>query len=563
MSVIKVRPEWVTRWVATGASDGEAGAAGVPRLAATAVADMDAGGWAKSEEPGAIPPHIFDRERPTGDAFKAVYGYDKTAYTERSCCGAACYVVKLPADEMSVTAVSVRVLGDRYLAAGAWLFAFFTGSAEPIDVPSRIGNTVGGNWLKVCVAENSGNVDIVPNYRADTDETASIQILGSTTSASYLHLYIKCADYLSTRGAWVEGGATILPGTIELTTNDVYSLTPYEFVLGSTAEQARTVVGDDPNSSRPVSIDLYNAYEDESCLMWHVYLPPTHNDAPGLLSQVGRLQDQVHVASAYDPTSPGAISEISPLPDTYGAAFDVASCVDPIRQLNEDCEATPERGIVGQVPLKHIENLPDLPLGPYYKNVGVFVLSRIAKSATYDRLSVDITKRAEGVQVRAVLYRGTQWPWQSVTEVGGFTFVEGPAHTKAAAGYKPSTRELAKVIDPAYFPYDAGEGCVAGRSVCFLPVGSRATMTLPPTQTLPPSTGPTSRLTIALTPIGAWNLTVDGMEEGNESLSVSFASPMSFAEGDTVALFLYPCKTLSQLGGQDYFYELFTGARLN
>jgi len=191
----------VARHVLTGASAPQ-GADGTAQLAADALADMASSSWARDDSAPTMPVHDFKRPRPTGDAYKATWGYDPDARTQRSCCGAVCYVVEAPSAPAGAapSAIVATVRGDRYLDLGADVAVAASATADPLPWAS-LGSLA---WTTVCAT--SPQAPTPPNRRAGVEAAATFAAPGA---ARYWHVYIVLRDYLGVRDAWIEGGAML------------------------------------------------------------------------------------------------------------------------------------------------------------------------------------------------------------------------------------------------------------------------------------------------------------------------------------------------------------------
>ena len=212
----------LTRWTLTGVSDGPQGLDGVPELARTAFEDMKEATWTKSADAPILPVHDFDRKQPSGDAFKAVFGYDADARTERSCCGAVCYSYRVPADALAgdpcnVEGVSVRLIGDRYLDAGAVVRVVCTGEEAPPPFSAFLNLSVESEPVCATAGQTDPSGEpLAPNKRSAVREDVAVE-LEETPAARFVHIGLFLADYLSARGAWIEGGAMLATASATVT----------------------------------------------------------------------------------------------------------------------------------------------------------------------------------------------------------------------------------------------------------------------------------------------------------------------------------------------------------
>lgn len=204
------------RRVAVGVSASAQGLDGVSELTRTAEDALSVAAWSVSTEAPAIPVHDYDRALPSGDAWKACYGYDADARTERGACGAVCYTFPVPADALigdpcSVTALALSVQGDRYLAAGADLHVVFSTDAQPPTVAELLARTPDHTGL-CATSGQSGE----PNNRHGVCATVQIEPAAQAATA-YIHVALLLTDYQAARGAWIEGGALLVSGSISVT----------------------------------------------------------------------------------------------------------------------------------------------------------------------------------------------------------------------------------------------------------------------------------------------------------------------------------------------------------
>lgn len=217
----------VARWRASAVSDSSQGADGVAWLARSAYDALCLAPWEHDYDPAMMPVHEYDREEPRGQAYKAVYGYDKAARTERSCAGAACLTYRIPDDAMDDTnedglamieSLAVSIATDRYCDQGALVFA----EVSPSEFPSRFGvvhplAADGVRWLATGLQRDADGNPLAPNKREGRDGTASLSYATPKTPAAYLHLHLMLADYLGVRDAWIEGGAMFADETATVT----------------------------------------------------------------------------------------------------------------------------------------------------------------------------------------------------------------------------------------------------------------------------------------------------------------------------------------------------------
>lgn len=241
MSYLYVPPaDKIVRRVAVGKAPRPAGRDGIAAAAEDAHAALLLAPWEVSDKAPHMPVHEYDRAIPDGDAWKAVYGYDETARTLRVAAGAVCYSFPIPPDAMHedseasppvspalVEALSVRVIGDRYLDQGAKVYVAFTEAAEPLSFADFVAAAEGVASSDVVCA--TATQEVTPNERKGLRDEAEIDY-GETpaTPASYCHVCLALADYDSARDAWVEGGAQLDPESIGITFDREVSTTEPE-----------------------------------------------------------------------------------------------------------------------------------------------------------------------------------------------------------------------------------------------------------------------------------------------------------------------------------------------
>ena len=212
----------IARRHVTGLCNGPQGADGVDVLAREAYLSMLSAEWAEDTRAPIMPVHEFDRDPPAGQAYKAVWGYDASARTERSSCGAECYTYKVPVDAFAreadadagtdaveaaaIESVSLRLAGDRYLDRGALVWIELSSSPLPSPLAMAVAATDGVARLATQTQVDGAGTPIAPNNRHGMEESVSIG-MDSAAPAAYIHVHLFLADYLGVRGAWIEGGA--------------------------------------------------------------------------------------------------------------------------------------------------------------------------------------------------------------------------------------------------------------------------------------------------------------------------------------------------------------------
>lgn len=202
------------RRVAVGTSASAQGSDGISELTRTALESLLAAAWTESDAAPSFPVHDYDRALPEGDAWKACYGYNAEARTERGACGAVCYTFPVPADALTgepcnVSGVSFRVQGDRYLDAGVDVHVVLDANAEPPSVAALAARTPDAT---VCATSSQTQP---PNQRHGVTETVTLS--PSTAATAYIHVALLLHDYTTARGAWIEGGALLADAAVSVT----------------------------------------------------------------------------------------------------------------------------------------------------------------------------------------------------------------------------------------------------------------------------------------------------------------------------------------------------------
>lgn len=224
MSIITAKDLRITRWTLSGASASAQGADGVGELARTAYAAMLAAEWEEGGEPS-IPVHEYDRARPSGDAYRATYGYDAETRSERSCCGAVCYVLKIPSGANGAPpSIALDVIGDRYVESnivddaetgGVCIGAFASDSPTPLAFEAEVAAaTDAAEHICVPATVDPQGRTIRPNDREGVTDHVVLEPSGT---GAYVHILLRMADYTAFRGAWIEGGALASIDTLAAT----------------------------------------------------------------------------------------------------------------------------------------------------------------------------------------------------------------------------------------------------------------------------------------------------------------------------------------------------------
>lgn len=227
----------IKRYVRQGVCISAQGVDGLDLSINEAVSSMQLNDWQESGDDPFLPVHDYDRPLPHGDAYRAVYGYDADARTERVACGAVAYVIKLPDDATSdvactVQSIAATIVGDRYIAdadnetapyksGGAIVTAHLSDSPTPpawSSVLAASGATVCQVVTSEMGVDDKGRpavVQISPNDRAAVTESTTLSI--SSSAQKYLCIVVRVADYFYRRGAWYEGGAMLDRASLSIT----------------------------------------------------------------------------------------------------------------------------------------------------------------------------------------------------------------------------------------------------------------------------------------------------------------------------------------------------------
>ena len=199
------------RRVAVGDCSGPLGS-GFDALARSAYSALLAAEWTEDSSAPFLPVHdngqTTNKSLPRGDAWKCSYGYDASARTERSACGAVCYTFALPADAVAgtpanVASVALSVTGDRYLDAGVDVYCVLSASDAPPSVSAILAGIPVGTYCAT-----SGQAPVKPNERHGVTAAVSWEPT-ATPAQAFLHVALLLHDYTTNRGAWIEGGAML------------------------------------------------------------------------------------------------------------------------------------------------------------------------------------------------------------------------------------------------------------------------------------------------------------------------------------------------------------------
>jgi hypothetical protein len=125
---------------------------------------------------------------------------------------AVCYTIRMPADALAgtvakIVSLAIPVYGDRWLADGCDVLVYLSDSVNPPE------------WGATADDSVTGQLEVVPaNDGTDTSATVAFDWSATPkTSLAYLHIVLKLTNYLTHRGAWIEGGAMIDGANIAVT----------------------------------------------------------------------------------------------------------------------------------------------------------------------------------------------------------------------------------------------------------------------------------------------------------------------------------------------------------
>jgi hypothetical protein len=130
--------------------------------------------------------------------------------------GCACLVVKVPDDALAgapcaITQVAADVFGDRWLQDGARVFMRLTDDAAPLHETR----------LVEALPDATAALMAVTPSNDGADSSAAVSLAPSqpqpANPARFIHLHLVLADYLTHRGAWVEGSATLDAESVRVT----------------------------------------------------------------------------------------------------------------------------------------------------------------------------------------------------------------------------------------------------------------------------------------------------------------------------------------------------------
>jgi hypothetical protein len=175
---------------------------------------------------------------------------------------AVCYTIRMPADALAGTVAKIVSLaipahGDRWLDDGCDIAITLSASATPPVWGAAPGDSV------------TGQLAVVPsNTGVDTSAIVTFDWSAAPKTASaYLHIALRLTDYLTHRGAWIEGGAMIDGAGITVTFDrDVSPDDPNPIPENGHVDSdhdgwsdlSEHLAGTDPHDSRGVPVTVLN-----------------------------------------------------------------------------------------------------------------------------------------------------------------------------------------------------------------------------------------------------------------------------------------------------------------
>ena len=449
------------RWTAVGDCSGPQPADGTAVRARTALEALMSAAWVSDDREPTIPAHAYDRGLSSvrGDAFKATYGYDASARTERSCAGAVCYVVRLRAGASGATlaGVAARVRGDRWLADGCRLSASLSASPNPPPLALLMASTLHSGVLCVPADADPSGKPISPNKREGVEETALVDCSALSIPANsmrWLVLCLYCEDYLSVRGAWVEGGAMLLPQTIAVEADGLATGDDDAFLVGT---------GDWPTSPREGAETGMEAVDRV------VVSDPSANTGVSAMLLLPHLYSRANVLRAdyFEGRDDSNFAIVGNTPRTTG--FDClpretfASLDDAYTFPVSAGGLTLRLGV--RVAVVAGDDDWAAPYATMPRGLGALVVAPAPRAGLLTAVDVPWTTDWSGTKgVRAACDFSLCRPGTMV----GLWVSDGPA--PGATGGQHRT-----VVDVRKFPWRAALECADGISVPFLDIGARAT----------------------------------------------------------------------------------------
>ncbi|HQL25201.1 MAG TPA: hypothetical protein PKY95_12345, partial [candidate division Zixibacteria bacterium] len=176
---------------------------------------LEAAAWSRVSEKGSgLPRHNYAQTGFSNLWDAAKYCGDYADGYQHGYATAVCYTIRMPANALAGTAakivsVSIPVRGDRWLDDGCDVLVYLSASATPPAWGATAGDSV------------TGQLEVVPaNDGTDTSATIAFDWSSAPkTALAYLHIVLKLTNYLTHRGAWIEGGAMIDGANIAVTFN--------------------------------------------------------------------------------------------------------------------------------------------------------------------------------------------------------------------------------------------------------------------------------------------------------------------------------------------------------
>lgn len=231
-----------TRWTKRGVSDLTTITA-MEAMTEQAYQRMADSSWSKlSEKSSDVPPHKYTQTGFSDRYDAAKYCGDYSSGKQKAYACAVCYSIHMPADALvstiaKVESIAATLFGDRWTACGGILSAFLTSSSQP---PSW-SDVLSASYTSPTPVTSSGDVD--PTWQAplrqitrsnDGDDNscqAVLPIASGVNSTAYLHIVLRLGDYLSSHGAWIEGGIMLLGESLLVTFDRAVTVADYTLTL--------------------------------------------------------------------------------------------------------------------------------------------------------------------------------------------------------------------------------------------------------------------------------------------------------------------------------------------
>ena len=187
---------------------------------------LEAAAWSRVPEKGSgLPRHNWAQTGFSNRWDASKYCGDYADGFQHGYATAVCYTIRMPADALAgtvanIVSLAIPVYGDRWLADGCDIGVTLSASATPPAWDAPPDDAV------------TGQLAVVPS-NTGTDTSAIVTFDWSAapkTTLAYLHITLRLTNYLTHRGAWIEGSAMIDGAGIAVTFDrDVAPDTRVEF----------------------------------------------------------------------------------------------------------------------------------------------------------------------------------------------------------------------------------------------------------------------------------------------------------------------------------------------